>query len=299
MPGTATWPITINSNTYTLADFDGFSYVQNFPAIISDINVVALQAAADRAAILAALSSNGNLLIPQTQGRLDYISTTQVRLSQAGGSFLWIDGLNRPIPAGGVNLANTGLTAATFYYVYAYMNGATMVLEASTTVHVGHASGLRVKSGDATRTLVGMIYMDTGGVFANANAKRFVRSYFNRQAVPILSTITTATTSSTTFVDLSANYLVEGVLWLDDVLDLQYTGYTANSGGLTYSTLAVDGANFGGQVNAGVSGGTPITFPLHPRGIATRTEGYHTMTLRGMVSAGTGTWVGYVTGVIG
>ncbi|WP_342152307.1 hypothetical protein [Methylorubrum sp. SB2] len=297
MPGTATWPVTVNGNTYTLADFDGFAYVQNFPAIISDINVVALQAAADRAAIQAALANNGNLLIPQTQCRLEYISTTQIRLQQFGGNFIWINGLNRPIPFGGVNLANDGLAEATLYYVYAYMNGATMMMEGSTVNYVASANGIRVKNGDATRTLVGMIYMDTGGVFANSSAKRYVRSYLNRPQFLANGSFGSGSTSSTSTVDI-APFSFNLVAFADDAVDIYYVGNIVNNGGNSVITLGVDGGSLGSaQAITGGSGTGNV--PISPRVIVQRPDGMRVISIRASVSAGTATLGGQLFGSIG
>lgn len=293
------WPATVNGNTYNLADFDGFAYTVAFPNIINDIGTVGNQVAADRAAIIAALAPNGNLLIPQTQGRLDYISTTQIRLVQAGGSFLWIDGLNRQIPAGSVTLSNAGLLENTLYYIYAYMNGANIALEASTTGHASHASGIRVKSGDSSRTLVGMVYMNTGGVFASSASRRFVRSFYNRPALTLSSAATTATSTSTTSVEVSTGFQVQFLVFADDVLDLQFTGHTINNGGFVTSFLGLDGGNFGVASISSASGGSANYYPTHCRATATVSEGMHIGTLRGSVTAGTGNWIGLITGAIG
>ncbi|MEB2654919.1 hypothetical protein SOP89_26500, partial [Pseudomonas siliginis] len=108
------------------------------------------------------------------QCRLSYVSGTQLKLSPYNGNNLIINGVPQQIPSAGVTLANTGLAASTKYYVYAYMNAGTMTLEAVTTAHATGTNGVEQKSGDATRTLVGMILTDgsTPGQFVDTPANR-------------------------------------------------------------------------------------------------------------------------------
>ncbi|MCJ2144280.1 hypothetical protein MKL20_30200, partial [Methylobacterium sp. E-066] len=76
------------------------------------------------------------------------------------------------------------MSAATLYYVYAYMNGSTLALEAVTTAHATDATyGHEIKTGDGTRTLVGMVYTGPGtpGTFLDTAANRWVASWFNRR----------------------------------------------------------------------------------------------------------------------
>jgi hypothetical protein len=101
------------------------------------------------------------------QCRLQVDSTSQVSLQRFAGGYLPLKiGGNweaKLIPSTGPTLANTGLTAATLYYLYAYDNSGTLTLEASTTGHVTDSdTGVEVKSGDVSRTLVGAALMGAG-----------------------------------------------------------------------------------------------------------------------------------------
>jgi hypothetical protein len=66
---------------------------------------------------------------------------------------------------------STSLAANTTYYIYLWNNSGTIVLDASTTGHATDSStGIEIKSGDNTRTLVGMIRTDTNKkVFTNGS----------------------------------------------------------------------------------------------------------------------------------
>lgn len=88
------------------------------------------------------------------------------RLTLSGASLLFsplvhnlipINGRYEVIPDAGVTLAIGAAAAATLYYIYAYMSGSTMTLEFSATGYSTQAgTGVPIKTGDATRTLVGL-----------------------------------------------------------------------------------------------------------------------------------------------
>ena len=70
------------------------------------------------------------------------------------------------------------------YGVYAYYD-TQMRLEAvdnATTPYTQGASGVFIKTGDPTRTLVGFFYLETPGTLLNTEQKKFVRSWFNEQS---------------------------------------------------------------------------------------------------------------------
>jgi hypothetical protein len=88
---------------------------------------------------------------------------TNLVLIPYNGNLIIINQNLQKIPASGVALPPTGLTANTLYYIYAYMVGAAITLEASTTGHMtSTVDGIEIKSGDQSRTLVGMAYTVTG-----------------------------------------------------------------------------------------------------------------------------------------
>jgi len=117
---------------------------------------------------------------PHGQCRLVYVNTTTLRLMPYNGNRLFIGNAVQVVPSAGVSLAATGLTPAIVYYIYAWMNGAAMTLEASTTGHsTDLATGVEIKTGDPTRTLVGMAYIQNGPVFGDTSSSRLVRSWFN------------------------------------------------------------------------------------------------------------------------
>jgi hypothetical protein len=74
------------------------------------------------------------LLTSQMPCRFEYVNGTTCRLNRFGGEYLFINGSWEEIPSAGVDLVTASLASNdTRYYVYAYMSGATMTLEASAT----------------------------------------------------------------------------------------------------------------------------------------------------------------------
>ena len=109
------------------------------------------------------------------------VSGTALLLSPYNGNVIFVNGAPQSIPSSGVTLAATGLISGTFYYVYAFMSGTTMTLEASTTAPATHALGYKQKTGDATRTLVGAALVQSGPIFVDSSGSRFVMSWYNRR----------------------------------------------------------------------------------------------------------------------
>lgn len=179
-----------------------------------------------------------------TGARLVYASTTSVQLSPYNGGYLWINGLNVQVPAS-LTLANTALAASTLYYVYAFMSGGAMTLEASTTGYVLAANGMPQKAGDATRTLVGMVFTsaDTPGQFVDASASRHVASYFNRSYRTLVGGSTNgASTAAHVPTELTAAARVTFVAWADDAQMFQCTGFSSidTAGNTTGIAIGID-----------------------------------------------------------
>jgi len=227
------------------------------------------------------------------QCRLSYTSGTALTLSRFGGAgFIQINGTAQQIPSAGVLLANTGLTAATLYYVYAYMAGATMTLEASTTTHAT-SSGIEIKSGDATRTLVGMVYMGSGspGTFVDSTSQRFVASWFNRRSRDLLGLIQNASTTSTSDVVLQSGNNATCVTWADEASYYSISAYvSASSAGIAVQfVIGLDGSEIG-QFNYATWSTGGLWTPATVNATSTFAEGFHTLTALGRVSAGTGSY---------
>jgi hypothetical protein len=232
------------------------------------------------------------VIIPLAQCRLAK-SGSNIVLSPFRGNRITINSLIETIPDAGVSLAPSGLTPSTLYYIYAYMNSGTMTLEASTTADTVQAgTGIRVKNGDGSRTLVGMAYPITGPAFADTATQRFVRSLFNEAPVSLSNAFTTTrTTTSTTGVELNSEIRVEFLAWASEQLDMTFMGQCQSSanGGYCVNQIAIDGTA-GGPTNRMQSIGSNAGDSTNVRRIATLTAGYHYATVFGNVDTGTGNW---------
>jgi hypothetical protein len=218
------------------------------------------------------------------------LNGSNLELRRLNGRLLWIGTKAEVIPATPPSLAPTGLTVSTLYYVYAYMNSGVMALEASITGPTTDTSyGHRVKTGDTSRSLVGMVYPVTGPAFADTPAQRLVVSWFNR--VPTYGAARFSairTTTSTTYVELNAEIRVQFLAWADTAVSFAVNGGAYNSGAnQTLTSIGVDGATPQDVAGLGSGANSQSVSINHPVILA---EGFHYATVLGRVSAGTGNW---------
>lgn len=230
--------------------------------------------------------------LPSGQCRL-VKSGANLVLQRYNGIWLTINDKMYAIPSGGVSLAATSLSVGTNYNIYAYMSGATMTLEASTTAHATDATtGVEVKSGDVTRSLVGKARVITGPAWADTDAQRFVISWFNQRARRIYNTngSAPATTSGT---PVSLVNQMEFLSWGDTCVPASFVGNCSNNttNAINYTALGWDSSTtfahspaeyqaYTTSSNGSAAGGTTLL----------PGEGYHFIYTLGQVSGGTGTW---------
>jgi len=117
------------------------------------------------------------------QCRLTRQSNTALILKPYNGNRLFINGLVETIPSVGVTVNNTGLTADTVYYVYAFMDAGAMKMELSTLApSTDSRFGHRIKTSDTTRTYVGNVRTSASSDFSTTlpfPVASSVRSWFN------------------------------------------------------------------------------------------------------------------------
>lgn len=248
-----------------------------------------------------ALVSIINSLVPAQvahgQCRLTFVSATSIKLSPLNGRSLMIGGVPRQLPAAGISLANTGLSASTFYYIYAAWSGSAIILEASATGHSQDATtGVEIKTGDATRTLVGALQTNASTQFTDSVSARNVASYFNRRnrniGVFAGSGITLISTSE---VEVSTSLRLQFVSWGDEIVTIDIGGQFQV--GLSQSIGLqpfVDGVAYGNRTaDFSNTSATGMTFASTGRGsLPANTplaEGFHTVTVVGAVTGSTGT----------
>lgn len=233
------------------------------------------------------------------QVQLARTNATTLTLSPYNGNLIKINGKLYAGASAGVTLANTGLTASTLYYIYLYDNSGTLTLEASTTAYATDTAtaniGVKIKNGDATRTLVGMIRTEgsTPGQFVDSATQRFVRSWFNDPGISGLNFFTASrSTTSTSWAEVNSEIRVEFVSWAGEIVQATVAGSQDNntSNEYTHTAVGFDGTTpEDGNSTSNGAGGTQ--FPINARAYKTGlAEGYHYATVLGRVSSNTGGW---------
>ncbi len=246
------------------------------------------------AALLANLGLALRTFAPSNLGhgqcRLSVASSTSLVLSPYNGNNLIINGVSRQIPAGGISITNAGLTANTVYRVYAFMNGANMALELSTTARATHTNGVEIKNGDASRTLVGMIATNASSQFQNTFDFSGCANWFNRRRVYTSFNTTGLSFTNTTVAELSSLARLRFLSWGDAASSCILSGYgSVNVSGGTISLQAyLNGAPWGGQSQFAAAGVTPTYAPVSSGAASVASEGLNTATVYGYVSGGTG-----------
>lgn len=231
------------------------------------------------------------------QCRLTVASSTQLKLSPRDGNNLIINGVPQQVPAAGVTVSNSGLSANTTYYVYAYMNAGVMTLEPVTTTRALGTNGVQIKSGDATRTLVGMVRTNASSQFVDSATQVFCLNWFNRQLKRGIATLLTDVLfTNTTAGEITSGLRVEFLTWNDDGGTdggiTQATGRISNNtqGGASTMSLYIDGAPFGALQEMQISGTTMLRMPFVSPSLGNGlSEGYHLATLYGYTSSGSQT----------
>jgi hypothetical protein len=223
-------------------------------------------------------------------------SGANLLLSPYNGNKLVIDSVPQSVPDAGITLAPPA-TTLTLYYIYAYMNAGVMTLEASATVPATQAgTGIKIKTGDATRSLVGMARTVTNA-WVDTRAQRFVRSWFGQRATEGGNAFAAnRSTTSSTYVELSSAERFEFLSWLGEIVALATSGRMSNSiaGGLTVDvSIGIDSAaplDTWGAFKI-PTGGINFTAPAASAAkVSNLTEGYHYATiLGGTLDAGGGT----------
>lgn len=241
-------------------------------------SALAADGSADAAAVSAAAAAASASASKQHGECRLALDGSNLRLSRYNGSALIINGTVQSIPSAGVALAPTSLSASTTYYIYAYMAGATMTLEASTTAYATHTDGITIKSGDATRTLVGMARTTAGVAWVDSGAQRLVLSWFNRRGKAANNaTIVGGSTTSASFVEINTADRLQFLTWADASVRAGGTLSTlSSSSGVTWAVaIGLDGTvNTLGFCN--FSGGTAVVLTtLSPAWAFETTEGFH------------------------
>lgn len=224
-------------------------------------------------------------------GRFLYVSATSCRLDPYNGNRILINGSIETIPSAGVTVSNGGLVSNTLYYAYVYMSSGTMTLEFSTTAPATDTTyGHRIKTGDGTRTLVGLVRANASSQFVDSLTQRFVASWVNPAARSLYRDMGNPSWTFTTNTELDSTRRLEWVQFAGPVALILGARMSNNTAGQrVLVTLSLDGA---APIGSGV-GAHSATGGYESAGSGSvctdATVGYHYGTVMGSVTANTGT----------
>ncbi len=221
---------------------------------------------------------------------LTVTSTSTITLSPFNGNLLTINDAVYQIPNAGITLSNSGLVVNTPYYIYAFMNGTTMTLEASETPYaVGSTARIRVKTGDTTRTLVGLIVTDNSNHFVDSDIRRSLLNWFNRYPKSLLNIFTTnRSTASSTLVEVNTEIRAYFTSWDSDVIPCFIQGaLNPDTNSDVGTALLVDGVGLDYAYNVQTVLGTKYATSYASSYYAVPNETLHYLTFAAKVSAGT------------
>jgi hypothetical protein len=106
--------------------------------------------------------------------------------------------------------------------------------------------GITIKSGDDTRSLVGMAALIAGPAWSDLPAQRFVRSYHNDNGVVVtasLSADANVTSVVSTYAEISSMMRCEALSWANEIWDTTFSGSVLNTtaGQTIFTALVFDG----------------------------------------------------------
>lgn len=150
------------------------------------------------------------------------MSAGNLKLMPFNGNQITVSGLPFAIPDTGVTLSSAGAAGSTTYYIYAYDNAGTLTLERSTTGYTT-SNGIKVKSGDATRTLVGMARTDSGSAWS------LFRSWINDPGyVAANPLIANKSRSSGTYAEVDSALQTGFLVWASEQVNVYANGRMEN-----------------------------------------------------------------------
>ena len=238
--------------------------------------------------------------LPAGEVQLQFITATQLKAVPWNGNKVMVNGALMSVPSGGLSIANTNihingtagqsLAASTLYYLYVWNSGGNFTEDFSTTAYATDATtGMTIKSGDATRTLVGMIATNSSSQFSAI----LTRSWFNDQGVVSAGHLSTnRTTASGSYVEINSEIRASFLAWTGEIVTAIATGeQIAPVGGAVYSSIGFNGTTAEDIFNSTTSNiGNPLSMTFPKSGL---TEGLNYATLLARTQGGvTGTWTG-------
>jgi len=236
------------------------------------------------------------------------LSAGNLLLSRQDGRHLIVNGALETIPASGVTLAPTGITLTNglaggpMQYIYAFMNAGVMSLEFSATASAVDATyGHLVKSGDGTRTLVGIWCASAANTWSTVATEG--ASWFNPRKKQANTAPNNPSTASTTALSAITNAIAQPFVTFAGRLVRAVVRSSMSQSVATASMivdLGLDGATGTGQMVSSINAQAAASgLESVERSVAkTYAEGRHTLTPIGHTSTGTTTYNNLSTEVI-
>lgn len=257
---------------------------------------------------LAAVNGGSGLataLAPQC-GYLAYSSATAITFTPKNGSWIKINGLLYEIPsagiAGGANTSvfvngsgGSNLASSTLYYVYAFNNSGTVTFDFSTTTHARSTTagnvGTEIKSGDDTRTFLGLIYTNSSSQFADTGQTRHVASWFNPEKK--LATLTygsSRTLAGSPWTEYNSSDRISWVTIASRPVDIQIQCTTSlDAVAILYIGVGIDGTAIRPIRLYAKETSANAEMNMSASNHYEASEGYHYSTIIGGVGSGTAT----------
>jgi hypothetical protein len=243
-------------------------------------------------------------------GRLVTASSIQIQFLPINGDYIKINGIIYNVPSGGINAANTGvyingvvgnLAASTTYRVYVFNNAGVLTIDFSTTGQAISTTpgnvGVVIKSGDDTRSLVGMIRTNSSSQFVDGGTQRFTLSWFNQLDKLFNLGIGNSSTTSSTLVPIVASAFGEMLSWAAQSSYMRMEGQCGMTGTYGQVGVQVDSSTWIG--NPTYIYQTTFNVPTSTGGWATLSEGYHTYTGVHAAASGSGTMSSFNNNISG
>lgn len=230
------------------------------------------------------------------QCTLKYVNAGILRLDPYNGNRIFIDGSFYTVPSAGVQLSNSGANPNTLYYIYARWTGSALALERSVTPYAVDAIfGHCVKSGDGSRTLVGMAYTNGSSAWQLDANNILVRSWFSDPGVQAISAFGGVVSASLgSWTEIYSATRINFLAWAGEIFESSCCGvvYNGTAAGDTAAGMALDSTTaVGSNAFHAVSATANFYLPAFSKHVFTIfTEGFHYSTITGISSGGVGNW---------
>jgi hypothetical protein len=194
-------------------------------------------------------------------GFLSVASASSLQFKPFKGDRIKINGVIYQIPAAGIvglgwsgvfidGVSGQSLAANTLYRIYCFNNAGVLTADYSTTGHATSTTagnvGIEIKSGDDTRSLIGLVYVSSAPAtqaFYDTPTQRNVRSWFNTARIFCTSAVNAAVTQNTY---AAQQVTARAVLWANESAFISSQYYASTDTGTSAGLqIFVDGTGSG------------------------------------------------------